>query len=93
MATKLAAGHLAFNDWRDRIRESKLGFDLRLRHRLLSYYGARYRTWFERHLLLTPQFITVLEKVAVPVPVGSWRRSARTARRLREGQAVGAESI
>jgi SAM-dependent methyltransferase len=38
--------------------------------------------------LLTPQFITVLEKVTVPLPVGSWRRSARTAR-----QAVGAEAI
>ena len=43
--------------------------------------------------LLTPQFITVLEKVAAPVPVGAWRRSVRTARRLRLRQPVGVEAI
>jgi len=24
---------------------------------LLSYYGGRHRSWFERHLLVTPEFI------------------------------------
>jgi flavin-dependent dehydrogenase len=58
LAEKLDANDLSFHDWPARIKASKLGVDLRLRHRLLVYYGASYRSWFERHVLLTPQFIT-----------------------------------
>ena len=58
LVEKLAANDLSFRDWPARIKATKLGFDLRLRHRLLVYYGASYRSWFERHLLLTPEFIT-----------------------------------
>lgn len=57
IAEKLAEGDLSFRDWAVRVARTKLGIDLRLRHRLLSYYGGRHRSWFERHLLLTPEFI------------------------------------
>lgn len=41
--------------------------------------------------LLTPQFITVLEKVAVPAAVGAWRRTSRRAAKARARQLAGAQ--
>jgi flavin-dependent dehydrogenase len=65
LAEKIAVNDYVFGDWPLRISGSKLGFDLRLRHRLLSYYTGRYRDWFERHLLLTPEYVTCgLERFA-----------------------------
>jgi flavin-dependent dehydrogenase len=57
LAEKVAANDFVFGDWPARVSRSKLGFDLRLRHRLLSFYTGRYRSWFERHLLLTPEYV------------------------------------
>jgi flavin-dependent dehydrogenase len=57
LAEKIASNDFLFGDWPSRLSRSKLGVDLGLRHRLLTYYTGRYRSWFERHLLLTPEFI------------------------------------
>lgn len=57
LAEKIAANDFLFGDWPSLVKASKLGFDLGLRYRLLPYYTGRYRSWFERHLLLTPEFI------------------------------------
>jgi flavin-dependent dehydrogenase len=57
LAGKLASGDVAFSDWREHLSGTRLGFDLRIRRRLLSYYTGPYRSWFERHLLTTPEFI------------------------------------
>ena len=62
---KLSAGDLSFADWSARVARTKLGIDLRLRHRMLCYYTGPHRSWFERHLLLTPEFIACsLERFA-----------------------------
>lgn len=75
LAEKLAEDDLSFRDWSARVARTKLGFDLRLRHRLLCYYGGRHQSWFERHLLLTPEFIACsMERFA--------GRRVRTARLL-----------
>jgi flavin-dependent dehydrogenase len=57
LAEKLAERDPSFHDWSARVARTKLGFDLRLRYRLLCYYGGRHQSWFERNLLLTPEFI------------------------------------
>ena len=73
LAEKLGEGELSFRDWAARVAGTKLGVDLRLRHRLLSYYGGPHQSWFERHLLLTPEFIQCSMERFAGRPVNTFR--------------------
>jgi flavin-dependent dehydrogenase len=73
LVEKIAVNDFSFTDWPARLSRSKVGFDLRLRHRLLPYYTGAYRSWFERHLLLAPEFIVCSTERFAGRKVNMWR--------------------
>ncbi len=69
LAEKIAAGDFRFQDWSARFGRSRVGFDLRLRERLLPYYFGSQRARIERHLVMMPELVVCTMQQFAGLPV------------------------
>jgi flavin-dependent dehydrogenase len=59
LAAKLDAGDFTFGDFPKRLARSPVGFELRLRARILPFFFGKNRSKVERFLARTPDFVAV----------------------------------